>query len=500
MNITQYCKWATKDEVYDAYSNVIRYPRAYESISRKKMCEEVLKQLQKTSLENIITYNEYDALFHLADGQHRTQDIDLYRSLTSRLLVVYDLESQKYVILDEFKDTIKSMLSCTNLDILKKRKMKDMIIAGAIKAHGMISPKHLRSYLTKYVLDNCSFSDFRKVDYYLQFYDLALFEAAGLIMDKRFILYREEMMEAYKEYDDVMENKNLLSLKSLDSIFKHNFDLSIKSVKTLYEQLNKLDSFYVHDLIEKILLYNHIQVIIDSHFFPRIAYLESEFESINKLMDKALKYIPSANFHGYSEAQFKKEFEFVDKTGNACLSIEDAALFYKLYFGLLEYTNKKYHIEPKLKRFYGQNSIDPALVFPIREYLFKHRHIISKFIRKNPYHFDKDELEIVRGFEYALQDIFSIMKHDNEYAYLLGVNGNFAVKGLFDPLIDVIPKGQLPFTCPMILLPFKEHIIYDGIIASYPIQVSPAQVRMLKNEFEKNTTYYLIDTKNTNTN
>lgn len=133
---------------------------------------------------------------------------------------------------------------------------------------------------------------------------------------------------------------------------------------------------------------------------------------------------------------------------------------------------------------------------PIRDYLFNHLEIVDDFISINPYHFTKEELELIHNFKFSISDTFIIMEYDDEFAYLLGQQGNFAIKGLHSTVEEVIPKFTLPFTTPMHLIPFKGIIVYDGIITGPNVELSSRILRQLKKDYRNNTTYYSISVYN----
>ena len=91
MNIERFCKEIRTDSIYEYYINVIRNPKDYDKISRKKMCLDVLNYIKENRLENLITYDEYEPLCHLVDNLYLEEEKDIYKQLCNRFLVTYDL-------------------------------------------------------------------------------------------------------------------------------------------------------------------------------------------------------------------------------------------------------------------------------------------------------------------------------------------------------------------------------------------------------------------------
>lgn len=489
MNIENLCKYIRKESIYDIYLNVIKYYKGYEKISRKKMCLDILDYIKQNRIEDLITYDEYKPLLHLSNDLYYEDEEVFYKQLTNRLLAVYDLDKDQIVILDEFKKTIQQKLSEVNLQLLQDRKNQDIIVTSIIKAYGMLSIDQFDKYLNYYL--KTSINDFHLSDftYYLQFYDFKTYVYNKMILDKRFKYDYEMMHNAYLQFDNKLEDY-YIPKKTLLTIYRDDINTNIKANKDLIDELQGLPYYLKADILNKVLFYSHVQIIIDDDFLSNYSYYD--LDHLVPLIRKASQNIPSVIFHGLTEKQFLKKYRGESRNISAKLSNEDAVLFYKIYFGLLEYTNKKYHIQPKLKKIYKQNNLPLELIIPIRNYLFDHRKIIDEFVKKNPYHFNNEELNLISDFKYSISDLFFIMKYDHEFTYILGKNANFAIKGLYDTIEEIIPKQSLPYVSHMKLIPFKDVIIYDGILEAIPVQMMNNMKKTLNDEFKKNTTYYSI--------
>lgn len=148
------------------------------------------------------------------------------------------------------------------------------------------------------------------------------------------------------------------------------------------------------------------------------------------------------------------------------LSTEDVVLFYKLYKGLLFYTNNKLGILPQKldwKRF--QEVPYPALV-EVRDALHDNLELIDSFVEENPRKLSDDELEIVRSWKDRVKGQFLVMRHLKNYTVFMGSDGSpkaYGVLGLIDEFEEVIGP-ELPQYVRAVLLPFKGKIVYDGLL------------------------------------
>ena len=162
----------------------------------------------------------------------------------------------------------------------------------------------------------------------------------------------------------------------------------------------------------------------------------------------------------------KLNLEFKGGQKNAHLKLEDAKLFYKLYFALLEYTNNKYHLS-NIKKIYKQNNLDPMDLYPINDYLWQYIDIIDNFIKDNSYKFNKEELTIIEGFKNSITDNFIIAGYDEEYTKLLNGEGKlYMIKGINCNIEEIIPSSELPIIINTTLLMFKDTIIFNSFFGT----------------------------------
>ena len=153
------------------------------------------------------------------------------------------------------------------------------------------------------------------------------------------------------------------------------------------------------------------------------------------------------------------------------LPAEDAELFYKLYHSLWFYVNMKLKLIDDINspnEFFGCSLQE---IIKIREELFKNPQLIDSFIDTNPMKFSPDELEIIKSWKNFIKEKLLIFRYLKNYTIFLDINnppkayGVLALRSYFDEIIE----SKLPIIVDAILLPFKDSIIYDGILSNYPI-------------------------------
>ena len=64
------------------------------------------------------------------------------------------------------------------------------------------------------------------------------------------------------------------------------------------------------------------------------------------------------------------------------------------------------------------------------------------------------------------------------------------IKGINDNIDNVVSYDSLPTMITTAILPFKNYIIYDGIISSYQISFGPGFNKIVEEEYKHFMKYY----------
>ncbi len=170
------------------------------------------------------------------------------------------------------------------------------------------------------------------------------------------------------------------------------------------------------------------------------------------------------------------------------LEKSDIDLFYKLYAKLLCFVNKQAKVlQPETL------SPDSLLALPledrikIRDALFNRGEYIDEFIHnESAQEFSSHELEILGSWKHFEKGKFFIYKHLKTHSIFLDDSGKgraFAVSGISEPLDEMFP--YTPFLVEAILIPFKDRIIYDGLIMGYSVHFGSGIRAGIKSSYEK---------------
>jgi len=154
------------------------------------------------------------------------------------------------------------------------------------------------------------------------------------------------------------------------------------------------------------------------------------------------------------------------------LSTEDTKLFYKLHWSLLAFAKQHLKIMPPVANFeeIGKRPIEQ--VAQVRNALHDNLDLLERFLAENPAGFSPQELAIVASWRHCVRGDFYILRFLKPYAvFLSGKEPThlYGVLGLFDPLEVMLRGAPLPVLVQATLLPFRDGIIYDGIMNFYSI-------------------------------
>lgn len=170
------------------------------------------------------------------------------------------------------------------------------------------------------------------------------------------------------------------------------------------------------------------------------------------------------------------------------LTPDEASLFFKLHKSLMFFVNERLKVIPeKLGSPEHFASLSPQIRLRVRDALIKHVNLIEDYVQLNPGRFADDELDIVLSWRHQIAGRFYIFRELKKYTVFLSSEKQpvaYAVVALTQPFEELV--GQyLPVMTETVLLPFKEKIIYDGLLRSFPISFGPGIRRGLNESFKE---------------
>ena len=169
------------------------------------------------------------------------------------------------------------------------------------------------------------------------------------------------------------------------------------------------------------------------------------------------------------------------------MSKSDSKLFYKIYFGLLEFTNKKYKINNM--KIYNHHGVNPYELKDIVDKFWKNKDaIVLEFCLVNPYKFTK--VKITREFKKEIRGMFIIVKYDLEYTAFMEKDKVYMVKGLNDNIDNIISYKDLPYAVVTSVIPFKNVLTYDGMFLGMGVKMGNSFDDIVEKEYDNMMKYY----------
>ncbi len=152
------------------------------------------------------------------------------------------------------------------------------------------------------------------------------------------------------------------------------------------------------------------------------------------------------------------------------LADSDIDLFYHLYYSLLIYVNQKFGIFSGVYGSEEMSELTPLQVNELREQLYAHPYLFDLFVEENPLKISHDLLQLVASWQNFISGRFYIYSYQQSYAILIDdrpPSKAYGVLALDCPFPELV-GSVLPVMVETVLLPFKNRIIYDGTLQSYP--------------------------------
>ena len=154
------------------------------------------------------------------------------------------------------------------------------------------------------------------------------------------------------------------------------------------------------------------------------------------------------------------------------LSPENAELFYRLMWQLQFFVNQRLDILPKANTVEKYSRLASEDKLKVRAALWEHPELIGAFVAANPGGLSGDELAIVESWKRFVAGEFFIERFLKKGAIFVGGReppNIYLVVALLQGFEEVLPPYGAPYYVRAVLLPFRDQIIYDGLLEPYSI-------------------------------
>lgn len=168
------------------------------------------------------------------------------------------------------------------------------------------------------------------------------------------------------------------------------------------------------------------------------------------------------------------------------ISENDVELFYKLNPALLLFANLRLGIQREVVNINNFLSLKLEKKVEVRNALYDNIDLIDEFLEKNSDNYSSVELDIVSSWKNFLRGTFYIFRHLKNYSVFLSSETDakaYGVFGISSDLKEMFPHP--PIMVDTVLIPFKNHVIYDGFIAPYSISFGGGIRRNFKTTYDE---------------
>ncbi|MCP4427828.1 MAG: hypothetical protein GY803_25375 [Chloroflexi bacterium] len=148
---------------------------------------------------------------------------------------------------------------------------------------------------------------------------------------------------------------------------------------------------------------------------------------------------------------------------------QDAKLFFDLMWQLQFYVKERLDMLPQVKSLEEYSALDAQSRLEVRKALWDSPKFIADYVEANPDNLSTEHLAIVTGWQNFVQGKFFIERMLKKYTVFILNDTVYGVLGMYDPLNEIIDKRALPMYAEAVLLPFKDAIIYDGMLSGYSV-------------------------------
>ena len=169
------------------------------------------------------------------------------------------------------------------------------------------------------------------------------------------------------------------------------------------------------------------------------------------------------------------------------LEPHEVDLFFRLHRTLMFFVNQRLTVIPnKVATPEDFAALSPGVRLKVRDALTANLDLIESFAAENPASLSDDELDIVRSWRHLVAGKFYVLRELKKYTVFLSTEKQpvaYGVLALSQPFEDLIGP-YLPVLTQTVLLPFKDRIVYDGLMSSYNVSFGPGVRRNLNEDFK----------------
>lgn len=163
------------------------------------------------------------------------------------------------------------------------------------------------------------------------------------------------------------------------------------------------------------------------------------------------------------------------------LTPEDGQLFYKLWLPLLDFVNRKFQIDKRLKSMATAKILDPKDVKKVADKLWENVQVIDEYLDESV-QLPEEHKAIIRSWKRRIQGQFMMERHLKNGTIFISMDDEkvYQVSGIISSWEEMFFCAPMPIIIRATFMPFRDIIISDGLITSYNILVGGGMKKIFK--------------------
>jgi hypothetical protein len=169
------------------------------------------------------------------------------------------------------------------------------------------------------------------------------------------------------------------------------------------------------------------------------------------------------------------------------LSPEDAELFFKLHRSLMHYVNQRLDVVQGVSCPEEFAALSPETRANVRNAFLNDVGLVKSFADENPAGLSDDELEIILSWRHYVTGRFFVFRQLKKYMVFLSTDNPaiaYGVVALTEPFEDLVGP-YVPVMAETVLIPFRDQIIYDGLVSRYNISFGGGVKRGMNDSYRQ---------------
>lgn len=169
------------------------------------------------------------------------------------------------------------------------------------------------------------------------------------------------------------------------------------------------------------------------------------------------------------------------------LSPEDTEIFAKLYCSLMLHVNRRLEIVRDVRSPEAFRRLPHTMRQEVRNAFLGSPALIDTFVEENPAGLSDDELQIVCSWRNFVSGRFYVFRTLKKHTvFLPGDDAPIAygVLAITNPFEDLL-GSDLPVLIDTVLLPFRDRIVYDGLLTRFQISFGGGVKRRLNESYKR---------------